>query len=486
MIHDLAPARRVLDRVLISALWLHIPLIALIAWQLDGPVLMLASTAAALAAAVTVLWATMADAPTTRPTIAIAAIGMVSLVLAATRGSVWQIDMHMYYFAMLAILAAYCDWVVILVAAGAIALHHLTLNFLAPALVFPGGGDLARVLLHAVIVVFETAALVWMSLQVSRLLTAANGSLVEAERARDETRAAQAEQARLQAAAEATRRQTMADVASRLESELRVAVTGMTAAAQALRGRAVRMAGDAERAAAGTKVLSDDARQTSSDVQTSAVAVEQLSASVQEITRQIAAAAEIARRADEQTRETAQVMQTLSGEAARIGEVVNLINQIAAQTNLLALNATIEAARAGDAGKGFAVVASEVKTLASQTANATQQIRIQIEALQTGTATAVAAIADIAATIGGMHSTSNAVAAAAEEQHTATAEISRSVQSAASRVGGMSQGIATVTDVAGETRASAGQVAQDVAQVEALASGLNDATVRLIAQLRAA
>jgi methyl-accepting chemotaxis protein len=486
MTHDLAPARRVLDRVLIAALWLHVPLIALVAWQLDGPVITLAGTAAALAAAVTFLWATRADAPTTRPTIGIAAIGMVSLLVAAARGSVWQVDVHMYYFAMLAILAAYCDWVVILTAAGAIAVHHLTLNFVAPALIFPGGTDLARVLLHAVIVVFEAAALIWMSFQVSSLFTAVTGSLAVAETACDATRAAQGEQMRLQAEAEAMRRQTMADVASRLESELRTAVTGMAAAAQALRGRAVRMASDAERAAAGTQMLSDDASQTSADVQTSAVAVEELSASIQEITRQISAAAETARQADEQTRETAQAMQSLSGEAVRIGDVVNLINEIAAQTNLLALNATIEAARAGDAGKGFAVVASEVKTLASQTAHATQQIRTQIEALQTGTASAVAAIAGVAATIGSMNSSTNAIAAAAEQQHAATAEIARSVQSAASRVDGMTRGIATVTDVAAETRASAGQVAQDVAQVEASASGLNDATVSLIAQLRAA
>ena len=486
MTYDLAAPRRILDRVLIPALWLHVPVIALVAWQEGGPAVALAGTAAAVAAAVTFLWATMADAPTTRPAIGIAAVGMVSLVLAATRGSAWQIDVHMYYFAMLAILAAYCDWVVILTAAGAIAVHHLMLNFIAPALVFPGGADFARVLLHAVIVVFETAALVWMSVQINQLFAVVNGSLATAEQARDETRVAQVEQARLQTEAEATRGKTMADVASRLESELRAAVGATTAAAQALRERAGRMAGDAERAAAETQVLSDGARQTSQDVQTGAVAVEELSASILEITRQIAEAAQTARRADEQSRETGQVMQSLSGEASRIGEVVNLINEIAGQTNLLALNATIEAARAGDAGKGFAVVASEVKNLASQTANATQQIRAQIEALQSGTATAVAAITGIAATIGSMSTTTDAVAAAAKEQYAATAEIARSVQSVANRVDGMTRGIATVADVAIGTRASAEEVTRDIAQVEASASGLNDATASLIAQLRAA
>ena len=156
----------------------------------------------------------------------------------------------MYYFAMLAILAGYCDWVVILAAAGTVALHHLTLNFVAPALIFPGGTDFARVLLHAVIVVFEAAALVWMCWQVTRLFAAATDSLAVAEKARDATRVAQAEQSRLQAEAEAARRQTLADVASRLESELRTAVTGMATAAQALRARAVQMASDADRAAA--------------------------------------------------------------------------------------------------------------------------------------------------------------------------------------------------------------------------------------------
>ena len=486
MTHDLAPVRRILDRVLVIALWLHVLAIAGIAWQLHGAAITLAATAASLAAAVTFLWATVEGAPMTRAAIGIAAIGMVSLMLAAARGSAWQVDVHMYYFAMLAILAAYCDWVVILAAACTIAVHHLALNFIAPALLFPGGADLARVLLHAVIVVFETAALVWMALWVGRLFAAANGSLALAERARDETRAAQAEQVRLQAEAEATRRRTMADVAARLESELRTAVTALTTTAQALRARAGRMASDAERAAAETQMLSDDASLTSRDVQTSAVAVEQLSASVQEITRQIGGAAETARQANEQTGEITQVMQSLSGEAARIGDVVNLINDIAAQTNLLALNATIEAARAGDAGRGFAVVASEVKALASQTANATQQIRTQIEALQAGTATAVAAIGGIAATIGGMNSATNAIAAAAEQQHAATAEIARSVQSASHRVDRMSRGMATVTSVAADTGASADAVVQDVSQLEASASGLNDATVSLIAQLRAA
>ena len=486
MKNDLEIVRRGLDRVLVAGLWLHVPLIAVVAWAFGEPIVVLSLAAAALAGAATFFWTARANARTTRPAIALAAIGMVSLLLAATRGSQWQADMHMYYFAMLAILAAYCDLGVILTAAGAVALHHLSLNYLAPALVFPGGADLPRVLLHAGIVVFETAALAWMAFQVNRLFVEARNSLIDAETARDQTRDAQAEQTRWQQEADATRRQTMSMVAGQLEGELQTAVASMSSATHTLRSRAAQMAGDARRGANEAHSLSHEAGEASGDVQTSAAAVEELSASIQEITRQITGTANATSAANDQTRETGEVMQNLAGEAARIGEVINLINQIAAQTNLLALNATIEAARAGDAGKGFAVVASEVKSLALQTAQATQQIRGQIEALQAGTAAAVAAIAGIATTIGDMTTMTNAVAAVAEEQQAATAEITRSVQSAARRVDGMTQSIATVSDVATATGTLASEVADDVAQVETTTSNLSASTEGLIARLRAA
>jgi len=166
----LSRQRRALDQLFVPGLWLHIPLIAAVAAALSGPVVPLVTTAAALALMASMLWTRTPEARITRIVIGIAAIGMVSLLLAAARGSPWQLDVHMYYFAMLAILAAYCDVWMILAASTVIALHHLTLNFLAPALVFPNGTDLIRVLLHAVIVVVEAAALAWMCLEVAAKL----------------------------------------------------------------------------------------------------------------------------------------------------------------------------------------------------------------------------------------------------------------------------------------------------------------------------
>ena len=151
-------------------------------------------------------------------------------------------------------------------------------------------------------------------------------------------------------------------------------------------------------------------------------------------------------------------MQSLAEGAQKIGEVVNLINDIASQTNLLALNATIEAARAGEAGKGFAVVASEVKSLANQTAKATEDISAQITAIQSSTKGAVDAIKNIGTTISQIGEIATTIAAAVEEQGAATQEIARNVQQAAAGTQEVSTNIGGVTTAAAETGSSASQV----------------------------
>ncbi|MDA9544338.1 chemotaxis protein [Bradyrhizobium sp. CCBAU 45321] len=191
-----------------------------------------------------------------------------------------------------------------------------------------------------------------------------------------------------------------------------------------------------------TAAVSSAAEQATNNLETIAAATEELSASVGEISAQVQSSAREAREAVAQAEQTNATVEILDQTASRIGEVVKMINAIAAQTNLLALNATIEAARAGEAGRGFAVVAGEVKSLAAQTATATEEISRQVEEIQGATGQAVAAIRSIGGAISGIDEKMTAIAAAVEQQRAATTEISRNFQQAA-------QGTREVTDTIG-------------------------------------
>jgi PAS domain S-box-containing protein len=243
-----------------------------------------------------------------------------------------------------------------------------------------------------------------------------------------------------------------ADIATILRSvasastELQATASSMTATAEETSNQATAVAAATEEA--------------STNVQTVAAATEELASSVTEISRQVAQSALIAQKAVGEADRTNTTVQGLFKDAANIGDVVKLISEIASQTNLLALNATIEAARAGEAGRGFAVVAAEVKSLAEQTAKATDQISAQVSSIQNSSSEAVSAIKGISATINEMSEIASAIAGAVEEQGSATQEIARNVQQAALGTGEISANVAGVQQAAGDTGAAAHQVLQ--------------------------
>ena len=228
------------------------------------------------------------------------------------------------------------------------------------------------------------------------------------------------------------------------------------------------------------------ADESSGGVQTVAAASEQLASSITEINRQVASSSSLTTRAVDSVRRTDDTVRALSESAARIGDVVNLITSIASQTNLLALNATIEAARAGDAGKGFAVVASEVKSLAQQTARATDDIAAQIGQVQQASQGAVEAIREIGVLIEEVGTITTSIAAAVEEQGAATSEIARNVQQTAASTRVVTSNISGVSRAANDTGAAASQVLSAAGDLSRQAETLSLEVNKFIDQVRCA
>ena len=265
------------------------------------------------------------------------------------------------------------------------------------------------------------------------------------------------EQAREQAAKE-SRSHVVEGLIRAFDRKVTDVLDGVSAASATLGDTARGMADIAAETTRQAASSASAAEQTSANVQTVAAATEEMAASIQEISRQVSRSNAVASQAVQEAGETTASVRGLADAAGRIGDVVKLIQGIAEQTNLLALNATIEAARAGEAGKGFAVVASEVKTLANQTARATEEIAAQIAGVQGATQGAVTAIEDIGRTIASMNEIASTIAAAIEEQNATTGEITRNVQQAARGTEEVSGTIVEVNDMAGRTGTSAEQV----------------------------
>jgi methyl-accepting chemotaxis protein len=302
------------------------------------------------------------------------------------------------------------------------------------------------------------------------------------QKARDE---AEAKASQDQVAAQ-QRKADMIRLADQFETAVGEIVETVSSASTKLEASATTLTATAERSQQLTTMVAAASEEASTNVQSVASATEELSSSVNEISRQVQESARMATEAVGQARNTNSRVSELSKAAARIGDVVELINTIAAQTNLLALNATIEAARAGEAGRGFAVVASEVKALAEQTSKATGEIGQQITGIQGATEESVGAIQEISSTIEKLSEIASTIAAAVEEQGAATQEISRNVQQAAHGTQQVSSNITDVQRGASETGSASSQVLSAAQMLSGDSSRLKVEVSKFLDSVRAA
>jgi methyl-accepting chemotaxis protein len=473
--------RKLGNGMIVATIWTAVPAVLLTAASPVG----IGVAAVALSLCATVLaWLDRGDSGTPLA-LGVSLMVAVSLVVAALAGNPWQIDLHMAYFAALAMLIVYCDWKVIAAAAGVVAVHHLLLSLVMPGLVFPGDGALDRVMIHAAILVAEALTLAWAAQTIRATLAAAESSLARADaalaeaataqqaaeeaselthKARNAQQTAMADSMALQQVGERERMLVVAGLAQGLDSLARGDLThriettfpadyeklrsDFNHASERLNDTmlsitnvAARIRGAGEEISSGSLDLAQRTEQQATSLQESASTAEQLAASVklttqssQQAVAQARNATEIAEKGGQIVGSAVRAMEALEASAQKISDITNVIDDIAFQTNLLALNAAVEAARAGDAGKGFAVVAAEVRVLAQRSGEAAKDIETLIAASNGHVGDGVRlvrssgeALQDIVLASTGVAATISDVAAASIEQSRGIEEMSRTV-----------------------------------------------------------
>jgi methyl-accepting chemotaxis protein len=454
---SLESLQHTLATALIRLAFFHVPVLGLITWAIGQDTWSYMTAALALALVPAVLQQVRASTAAVGFAVAVTLVGQTSLLVLAFSGHPWQVEMHFYYFAVLAMLSGFCDWRILVAAAALISVHHLGLNTFLPDAVYPGGTNYLRVSAHAIPVGMETAMLILIGYTIRRTFAA----LDEARRIAEDSATEIEKFAEHQTVSleDTNRRAARIDaLLNEFKVEMAESVAILHNAASSLQENATKLGEATNRASEQAGTVSTVCEATAGKVKSAAQAGEELAGTIAHVGENAAQSSRLAAQAVCEAERTSATIDEMAAVAQEIGKVTELITAIAGQTNLLALNATIEAARAGEAGRGFAVVAQEVKALAAQTAGATQEISSKIEAMQSTTTRSVKAIEGISATIRELDRFSALIAAAVEQQANAARQISGDVNAAAA-------GAAQVNSTVGEIEGIAGQTSIEVLQI---------------------
>jgi methyl-accepting chemotaxis protein len=283
-------------------------------------------------------------------------------------------DIHMYYYASFAMIACYCDWGAVMVAALVTIAHHLILNFVAPLDLYPTGASLERVALQSVIIIIEASALTWLTRSSAALFINSSKAMKVIETARERETQLAEERRMADEKARQEKAVMLQNVATTFRTDVGGVVHEITESVKDFNRIVTDLHSASNESNKQVDQVSNSVQQTTSQMESVAASINQLGSSFKEIDRQVETSTDISKQAVSQAEHTGKLVSTLSETTQQVGNIIKLIGDIANQTNLLALNATIEAARAGEAGKGFSVVAGEVKSLATQTSKATEEI----------------------------------------------------------------------------------------------------------------
>lgn len=473
--------------ILIAILWANAVVLAVgtpAGSPLHSPAIAL--TGIVLAISGTAIWCISRTGWVTRQISSIMTMGQVMLLVYAFAGHPYQSDMHMYFFAMLAVLAGWLDWRIFIPTALAIVLHHLAFSLLLPGGVFPNGNQIDRVLLHGAIVAVQSVALSWVVWSLRQSLEISERERQEADAARAAADEARRDLAETTERSALVRRQVLHAVADEFEREIAGIARDVIASVQSLRIASQQMKTGALEVSERSSAASESSRQTSSNVVAVTQGTTELAHSFAEVDRQVA---ETTRVVGETTRQARAVLDTvgeLSRKAGQVGDITDAISTIAKHTNLLALNASIEAARLGHSGGGFTVVAQEIKSLANQTWRATEEIQSQIGAIRESSTEAIDAIDAMNATVGSLNQISGNVATVVEQQNAAAANIAHIIRRAADETVFAAGHIDIVSRIAAQTDEAASHVAESADKLSRQSVHLDAEVAQFLGRIRAA